>query len=217
MRAFAMWVATGVVLSACGGGGGTGTGGGAGGGSGGGSGGGTCGPSNCLGCCFNGACQLGTTATGCGKGGSACLQCAANQVCRADQTCGVDPESTWLVQPVSATIASSNNGTAWDGDNSGPDVKVYMYCPATSSTASATPEASDTYTPAWSTGGCTAKAKELLADGWGFQVIDVDLVSDDTITAPLAVTMTESMFIQGGFSLQPVGGLTALQVQLTKQ
>lgn len=215
MRAFALLVATGVVLSSCGDGGGTGTGGGAGGGSGGGD--GACGPSNCLGCCFNGACQPGTTATGCGKGGGACLQCSANQVCRADQACGVDPESTWLVQPVSATIASSNNGTAWDGDNSGPDVKVYGWCPDTSASATATPEASDTYTPTWSTGGCTAKAKDLLADGWGFQVIDVDLVNDDTITARLKVTLREQDFVQGGFSLQPTGGLTALQVRLTKQ
>lgn len=232
MRASALLVATGVVLSACGGGGGTGTGGGGGGGTemgggsgglgggaGGGSGGGgsACGPSSCVGCCFNGACQPGTTAAGCGKNGAACAQCAAHQVCRADQACGVDPESVWRVQPVSATITSSNNGTAWDGDGSGPDVKVYGRCPATSATVSATPEASDTYTPAWSTGGCTAKAKELLADGWAFQVVDVDLVTDDTITAPLAVTLTEALFVQGGFSLQPTGGLSAMRVQLTPQ
>jgi hypothetical protein len=215
MKKVALLLATGVALWACGGTEPYGTGGGAGGGSGGGSGG--CGPSTCTGCCFNGACQPGSTAAACGKNGASCAQCATNQVCRVDQTCGVDPESTWLVQPRSATIASSNNGSAWDGDGSGPDVRVYTWCPATAANASATPEASDTYAPAWSTGGCTAKAKELLSNGWGVQVIDVDVVTDDTITPALNVTLSEALFVQGGFSLQPTGGLTAMTVQLTKQ
>ncbi|GMU61677.1 MAG: hypothetical protein AMXMBFR34_34400 [Myxococcaceae bacterium] len=205
----------GAVLSACGGGGGGGTGGGAGGGSGGGAAG--CGPSTCTGCCFNGACQPGATAAGCGKNGAACAQCLANQVCRVDQTCGVDPESTWLVQPVSATIAPSNNGSSWDGDGSGPDVRVSMWCPATATSGTSTAEAPDTYAPTWSSGGCTAKAKELLQAGWGLRVVDVDLVSDDTITDALTVTLTEALFVQGGFSLQPTGGLQAMSVRLTKQ
>jgi len=202
MRSLALLVATGVALSACGGGGGGGS---------------TCSASNCVGCCLNGACQAGTTAAGCGRNGAACVQCSTNQVCRADQACGVDPESTWRVQPVSASIASSNNGSAWDGDGSGPDVKVYGWCPPFPSSASATPEASDTYQASWTSGGCTAKAKDLLASGWTFQVFDIDLVSDDTITAQLNVTLGEAQFIQGGFSLPPTGGLTAMSVQLVKQ
>jgi len=88
---------------ACGGGDPSGSGGGAGGfggggasgfGGGGGGGGGatvTCGPSNCTGCCFNGACQPGSTAAGCGKSGAACVTCAASQACRVDQTAASIP------------------------------------------------------------------------------------------------------------------------------
>lgn len=50
-----------------GGSGGSGGGFGVGGGSGGGGGGSSsCGPQNCTGCCFNGSCQTGSTATACG-------------------------------------------------------------------------------------------------------------------------------------------------------
>jgi hypothetical protein len=119
---------------------------------------------------------------------------------------------------VSASIASSNNGSAWDGDGSGPDVKVYGWCPPFPSSASATPEASDTYQPSWTSGGCTAKAKDLLASGWFFQVFDIDIESEsDTITDLLHVTLYEAAFIQGGFSLEPTGGLRAMRVQLVKQ
>ena len=207
-------------LGACGGGEPSGAGGGAGGFGGGGGGGGgatvTCGASNCTGCCFNGACQPGSTAAGCGKSGAACVACAASQSCRVDQTCGVEPESTWVVQPTAARITANNNGSAWDGDGSAPDPRVFMNCgdvtPATS-----TPEASNTYSPAWSTGGCSAKAKDLLRAGWSFQVFDIDAVSDDTITAPLRVTLSEQDFVAGSFTLQPTGGLQSMSVSLRKQ
>lgn len=208
-----------VLLAACGDGGGGGLGGGGGGGPGGGAGGGSgaaCSAANCTGCCFNGACQPGSTAAACGKNGAQCSACATNQVCRVDQSCGVDPESTWKVQPVSATIAPNNNGSSWDGDGSPPDVRVFMSCPSTVTFNGSTTEV-QSYTPSWSSGGCTAKAKELLADGWGFQVFDIDVVSDDTITAALKVTITEQMFVGGGFSVQATGGLQTMSVQLVKQ
>lgn len=48
-----------------------------------------CGPGNCSGCCFNGACiQLNdTTKQRCGKGGQACQTCNGNNTCNAG-TCG---------------------------------------------------------------------------------------------------------------------------------
>jgi hypothetical protein len=197
-------------------GGGFGGGGGGGGFGGGGGGTGTsCGPQNCTGCCFNGSCQPGSTAAGCGKGGGSCAACATNQVCRVDQTCGVDPESSWRVQPVSAQIAPNNNGSSWDGDGSGPDPQVYMTCGA--STSGSTPEAGNTYQPRWSSGGCVTKAKDLLASGWTFQLYDIDLTSDDTITAALKVTIGEGDFIAGGFNVGASGGLQSMAVQLIKQ
>ena len=208
------------LLAACGGGDPSGTGGGAGGGFGGGGGGGgataTCGPQNCTGCCFNGTCQPGATAAGCGKSGATCASCTTSQICRVDQTCGVDAESTWIVQPTSARIAPNNNGSTWDGDGSAPDPRVFMSCgdvtPATS-----TPEASDTYQPSWSAGGCSAKAKDLLRAGWTFQVYDIDAISDDSITGSLRVTLTELDFSSGSFSLQPSGGLQSMTVTMRPQ
>ncbi len=204
----------------------TGTGGGAGGGFGGGLGGGggsgggtaaTSGPQNCTGCCFNGSCPPGSTAAGCGKAGASCAACGANQVCRVDQSCGVDPESTWVVQPTAARIAANNNGSAWDGDGSAPDPRVFMTCADSTATSTSTAEASNTYQPAWSTGGCAAKAKDLLRAGWTFSVYDIDVVSDDTITGSLTVTLGEQEFANGGFSLLPTGGLTSMTVTLTRR
>lgn len=225
MQRVATLVAVGLMTFSCGGGDPTGTGGGGGFGGGSGVGGGTgtgggatasCGPSNCAGCCFNGACQPGNTGAACGKLGSACLSCSASQVCRADQLCGVDPESTWKVQPTAAVIAPNNNGSAWDGDNSAPDPRVFMTC-ADSMTPTSTIEVTDSYQPRWTTGGCTAKAKDLLRAGWTMQVYDIDLVTDDTITGNLRFTLTEQEFNNGGFSAQPTGGLQSMTVTLTKQ
>lgn len=215
-----------VVMMACGaespggagGGAGGGFGGGGGGFGGGGGGGGAtaCGPQNCTGCCFNGACQPGSTVAGCGKSGASCAVCATNQICRVDQTCGVDPERTWVVQPTAARIASSNNGSTWDGDGSAPDPQVLMNC-GDVTPAAVTPEASDTYQPSWSSGGCTGKAKDLLRAGWTFQLFDIDAFADDTITASLRVTLTEADFIQGGFTLQPSGGMQSMTVTMRPQ
>jgi hypothetical protein len=137
-------------------------------------------------------------------------------VCRTDQTCGVDPEAMWVVQPTSAGLTANNNGSAWDGDGSAPDARVLMWC-ADSTSAAATAEVTDSYQPRWTTGGCAAKAKDLLRAGWTFQVIDVDVVSDDTVTAQLKVTLTEQHFSEGGFSLQATGGLQSMAVSLTRQ
>src|SRR5262245_55799230 len=80
-----------------------------------------CSPSTCAGCCFNGNCQPGATAAACGSGGGVCVACTANQICLVDQVCGVDPDSVWKIRPLDAVVASTDNGAAWDGDNSAPD------------------------------------------------------------------------------------------------
>lgn len=174
-----------------------------------------CDSTNCTGCCFNNTCQAGNTASACGKKGAACVACGSMQVCKTDQTCGVDPDGVWRVQPVSAQIASNNNGSSWDGDGSAPDVFVAMMCPGSTSVAS-TPEV-ESYTPTWSTGGCTAKASQLLAEQWAFQVWDSDLSANDTITSGLSFKFTEASFTAGSVTFNASGGMTSLKVQLQKQ
>lgn len=174
-----------------------------------------CSAANCTGCCFNDVCQTGNTASACGKTGAACVACGSSQVCKTDQTCGVDPNSTWRVQPVSARIAANNNGSSWDGEGSAPDVFVAMRCPG-SDTVSSTSEM-ESYNPTWTTGGCTAKAGQLMAEQWVFQLWDSDVSSNDTITGPLGARFTEQNFTAGTVSFGASGGMTSLTVQLQKQ
>ncbi|CAM3960190.1 hypothetical protein G4177_33945 [Corallococcus sp. ZKHCc1 1396] len=175
----------------------------------------TCSASNCTGCCFNNTCQTGNTASSCGKAGAACVACNAAQVCKTDQSCGVDPAGVWLVQPVSAQITASNNGTAWDADASAPDVFVEMGCPG-STVPSFTPEV-QSYTPAWTSGGCTATASRLLAEPWAFRLWDSDLSVDDSITSVLLVQLKEEHFVAGTVTLQPSGGMTSITFNVRKQ
>lgn len=175
----------------------------------------TCGASNCAGCCFNNVCQTGTTASACGKAGATCSTCGSAQVCKTDQTCGVDPNGVWLVQPASAQIASSNNGSSWDGDGSPPDVFVQLACPG-DTTAHTTPEV-ESYNPAWTSGGCTAKASQLLATGWGFQLWDSDVSANDTITGVLVGQITEAQLLAGTVVYGASGGMLSLTVKLQKQ
>jgi hypothetical protein len=175
----------------------------------------TCSAANCAGCCFNNTCQAGNTAAACGKAGAACTACGTAQVCLTRQACGVDPESTWRVQPLSARIAATDNGTAWDGDGSAPDVFIAMQCPG-SETVTSTPEV-QSYTPAWSTGGCIARAGQLLAGPWVLQVWDSDVSVNDTITDTLGFQLTEEDFTEGTLTFGSSGGMTSLTVQLQKQ
>ncbi|RKH08927.1 hypothetical protein D7V97_18100 [Corallococcus sp. CA053C] len=174
-----------------------------------------CSASNCTGCCFNNTCQTGNTASACGKAGATCAACGTSQVCRTDQICGVDPAGVWLVQPVSAQITAGNNGTAWDADNSPPDVFVELACPGMT-VASITPEV-QSYTPAWTTGGCTATAGRLLAEPWRFRLWDSDLSSNDTITGVLLFQFKEEHFTAGTVILQPSGGMTSITLKVQKQ
>ncbi len=177
----------------------------------------TCNSTNCAGCCLNGACQAGTTPAACGKNGAACSPCDNNQVCRQDQTCGVDPESTWRVQPVRAKVAANDNGTDWDGDGSAPDVVVAMACPPLSAPVqSGTPEV-QSYNPTWTSGGCVTKAKHLLAEQWVMQVWDIDFADDDTITQPLGYQFTESDFVRGSVTFSASGGMESMALELQKQ
>ncbi|AEI65752.1 putative lipoprotein [Corallococcus macrosporus] len=174
-----------------------------------------CDASNCAGCCFNNVCQTGTSTSACGSAGAACRACGAAQVCKADQTCGVDPEGVWRVQPVSAQIAATNNGSAWDADGSPPDVFIEMACPG--GTAVFTTAAVEGLAPAWTSGGCTARASQLMAEQWAFQVWDEDLASDDTITGVLVTRFTEQHFTAGTVVFGASGGMTSLTVRLEKQ
>lgn len=204
-----------------------------------------CGPSNCLGCCTaSGLCDSGASQTACGAGGSRCDVCAGGQTCSALGTCtfsnsgsgggsgatgggsgatgggneGLDPTSRWRVQPTQASVKSTNNGASWDALNGAPDPKVYLRCPATAASSThSTPEEADTYYPTWSTGGCDMTAGDLQQLGFGFQVVDVDVSSDDPITQWYVVKPNASAFTAGGFSFGDTDGLSSIQFSLSRR
>ncbi len=205
------------------GGGGSGGGGSGGGGSAGGTGGGsatgggggasTCSAATCQGCCVGGACQPGTTATACGHGGALCSSCAAPDACLADQTCGIDPASRWVVQPTAAHVDPT---VAWDSA-SAPDPEIALWCPATvSSYNGLAVKVDNTYDPTWTTGGCTVTASELFATGFAFDCIDVDGISSDQITAFTTVPVTPAT-LRAGTLTGSAGGLDSVTFSFTKQ
>lgn len=218
-----------LVLVGCGGSGPDGTGGGNGGGTGGASGGGSgggggaaaCSATNCTGCCLNGTCQAGSTAAGCGKNGAVCLACINGAICKTDQTCGIDPNSMWKVQPASATITPLNAGADWDFGGGAPDPFVQLTCPATSTTVTTSTAApADTFNPTWTTtsgAGCVMSASQLMTTGFKMILWDEDVSSNDAITGNMIVKPTEGHLIDGFVSFNAAGEILALRVNLTKQ
>ena len=131
--------------------------------------------------------------------------------------CGIDPNGIWKVQPVSAQITADNSGSPWDLDNSAPDVFAALTCPGSPSTSTNTPSV-ESNSPTWTTGGCTAKAGDLLAQKFTVQLFDSDLVSNETITGVLTPdSLTEAQFVAGSITFGASGGMTSLVIDLEEQ
>lgn len=176
-----------------------------------------CSIKNCLGCCFNGACQTGTTAVACGSFGVQCAVCAAPKIC-IDQFCHVDPEGTWKVQPTSANLSTTNQGSDWDFGAGAPDPYVTLWCPSSAvSVTSSTPTVMDTFSPTWSTGGCVMKAKDLMGVGYAVQVWDEDISSNDPVCGKGKIVLTESELLSGTMQVNALPTLISMAVALQKQ
>ncbi len=170
-----------------------------------------CGPGNCTGCCFNNACQTGSTAAACGHGGAACSACGTNQVCLPALACGFDPAQLWDVTLVSATVKPTNNGTNWDADASAPDTYGSFLDGAMTTTIQ-----QDTYTPVWSPSeGIGGSTVELLG-GFHFQLFDLDAIVDDPITGVFTLTVPEAAFSSGSFTVGPVDGAESITFLVVK-
>lgn len=126
----------------------------------------------------------------------------------------------WVVQPTSATIRTTDStGAAWDALGGAPDPFCDLYCPSSSTTVtSSTPIVSDTFTPAWTTGGCTIKASDLLATGFKIGCYDSDVSANDTIAPPSTIMVTEPMVLSGKLDgLTNNMTLTTLSVSFTRK
>ncbi len=176
----------------------------------------TCDATNCTGCCLNGTCQAGLTVASCGKGGAACAVCSGTKVvCTADQTCGIDPASTWRVQPKSAVVSTKNGTSDWDVGAGLPDPYVSLWCSSIANDAIYTPTVTDSLTPTWTMGGCTMKAKELLALGFSVAVSDEDIAVHDEIASKSIVKVTEKDLLSGSIAISKGSTLIDLKIGLS--
>lgn len=126
----------------------------------------------------------------------------------------------WKVQPVSATIRSTDgSGVAWDALGGAPDPYCDLYCPGTATTiTSSTGIPQDTFSPTWTTGGCILKASDLIAKGFGIGVYDEDVSADDTIAPAGVISVTEAQLAAGRIDgITNNGTLVTLSVTFTKQ
>jgi hypothetical protein len=153
----------------------------------------------------------------CGKSGEACQACPSRTLCSSEQTCAVDPESVWLVQPTAATIAPMNGTQEWDL-SSAPDVFIQLWCPANALIESSrTNVAQDSLTPYWFTGGCVAKAKDLFSTGFAISANDEDAVSHDVIEGKTSIALTQEQLLKGSVVVPSLGMMQAFTVQFLKQ
>ena len=161
----------------------------------------------------------GPTATQCGKRGATCSACATNDICKADQTCGLDPAATWRLWVSSAVIASSNHGVGWDAFGGAPDPEMALWCPSTATTYSALmPKVDNTFTPSWSGGGCTARAGQFLADGVAFDGLEIDSSSSNEVIAHFTVTpITEADLRAGTKTVGQTDGFNSVTFRFLKQ
>lgn len=126
----------------------------------------------------------------------------------------------WKVQPISATIRSTDStGVAWDALGGAPDPYCDLYCPSSATTiTSSTPFVDDVFMVTWSTGGCVMKASDLLTLGFKIGVYDDDATSDDTIASPGMITVSEAELLAGRITgITNNTTLTTLTVALQRQ
>lgn len=175
---------------------------------------------SCAGCCIGESCYPGTQLSACGSGGTTCAVCKGTDSCdtaSSPRTCSLDPNATWKVQPSTANIAPQTSaGYDWDVEGSPPDVVVYGTCPSDGEPIPfRTPEV-ESLSPQWTEGGCRTTAGALLNKPISITVIDVDVVSDDTIGGG-SYTFTQQDFGQGAVTLQLPNQLGTVTFRLTRE
>lgn len=172
---------------------------------------------NCPGCCFNNTCQPGNTSLACGGSGRECVKCAGGQICLNEQVCGVDPNSKWKVQLTNAKISATNNGAKWDADGSPPDVVAHLACPPFGENWDWISPEREGYNVSWSSGGCTASAGQLLANGFQIRLIDADpFGSSDSITSTRTFVIDEYLLLEGEGVWKNIQALEEATIKFTR-
>ncbi|QSQ26846.1 hypothetical protein JY651_18860 [Pyxidicoccus parkwayensis] len=123
------------------------------------------------------------------------------------------------MQPTEASIVPQDprDNSAWDIDGSEPDVVVELRCPVEGSDqqlVTRTPEVSS-YTPRWTTGGCTTTVGALLGQEIQIKFIDVDVAFDDEIIS-VRYALKEEELRAGGVSLAIPGYVNSVSLKFTR-
>ena len=187
-----------------------------------------CSPASCsTGCCAAEVCVTATSARECGRGGNACVRCAACERCDPEGFCGLDPASHWGLTAVSAIVDPRKlDGSLWDEMNDDldgvlPDPLVQLEVPRDNFIGRASAW-TDTTVPDWNESLQTilpsVLASALLpgAEPWLLWVGDRDSSSGAEVMCEID-TLDAADFSAGGLTRTDVGSCIALTIRLTCQ
>ena len=180
-----------------------------------------CTPKNCAGCCLGDVCQPGITIAACGTAGAACAQCSDAQKCGIDFMCSFDPNATWLVAAVQATLSPTNStGVQWRADGTMPQPLVQFdltgRTQARAIVVTGTPP-NQVWTVTWGM-GFTYAAKDLLSTGLDLQVLDqLTAMTTQTMSGKHHVTFSQQDFAGKNLIYQGWEGVKTLSITLQRQ
>ncbi|WP_218920888.1 hypothetical protein [Melittangium boletus] len=183
-----------------------------------------CSPRSCeSGCCLGDICYQNETSTTCGSFGVQCEMCVGIESCqKKDETKGWEclDETTrlWMVQPELAVLPllDPSDQSAWDADNSDPDVVVTLSCPSGGSVTDVQTSEVSSYTPKWADGACVTTVEDLKRVPLAISVVDVDAFLDDPI-ASLSYSFKDEDFSKGWIEI-PIfqDGASKLRLRLVR-
>ena len=94
-----------------------------------------------------------------------------------------------------------------------PDVMMTLTCAGGQSTNTSTVES---YQPAWCSGGCAATGRALRDSGIVWRLDDVDVTTNDTITANVPTLFPESVISSGEGQVSNVNAAIKVTFRITK-
>ncbi len=143
----------------------------------------SCDALSCPGCCSGSTCLSGDSASACGTGGSACVDCGATRMCSAG-ACVLDPASRWDVVVVDVTLPTLDSaGVAWDGLGGAPDPFVEVRAGSDTATPGYTSTRNDVFSATYDETVLTNQRADTLQTRLRFDVYDEDVSAHDWVGA----------------------------------
>lgn len=153
---------------------------------------------SCSGCCVDGECKPGDSDDACGVNGEECTSCSSVSVCESG-SCSLDPNSSWKIVAVSATIVESSVDV---DSGSAPDPYLEVSVAGNSAKTSAK---EDTHTPKWNEVTIDGASAADIKSDTSYVLYDSDFVDDDEIVAECEPGLMDSDFAKTEVSHTCVG------------